>query len=204
MPSNRLIIKVFFLFLISHILACCSGCVCEHNCSYTELASIEVAGLDNSGRQPVQPTDTISALAFELQIKFYGKAPVQSCLNSWKKGLRDLSNPAMAFKCEAPRFESPDTISSLQIYSTSDFNTEYPIGSDLSDLFEVEFQSPFDNDRYMRVDGIDSTSYWPPERFARYYLFNAPDQISSHQFIVIVEMKNGSSFSDTTESIYLR
>ncbi len=204
MPSNKVVINVFFLFLITHMLSCCSGCVCEHNCSYSELASIEVNGFDNSGSQPVVPTDTISALAFELQIKFYGKAPVQSCANTLMKVLKDLWNPAMAFKCDPPRFESPDTISDIRIFSTSDFNAEYTAGSDLSSFFEVEFQNPIDKDQYYQVDRFDSTSYWPPERFARYFLFKTPEQISSHRFIVNVEMKNGSSFSDTTASIFLR
>jgi hypothetical protein len=205
MPSNSLLFKVSCLYLIAHLLSCCSGCICENECSYTELASIEVSNLDNAGQTPIEPiSDTLDALSFMLEIKFHGKAPVQSCSNVLQQCLRSLSNPALAMKCSGPVFLSPDTLRMITIQSTADFNENYPAGSDLSALFEAEYESAFDSNVFFRYETFDSTAYWPPQRFARYYLFSTPDEIQTHRFIVTATLKNGVLFSDTTSSICLR
>ncbi len=87
---------------------------------------------------------------------------------------------------------------------TADFNENYPAGSDLSALFEAEYESAFDSNVFFRYETFDSTAYWPPQRFARYYLFSTPDEIQTHRFIVTATLKNGVLFSDTTSSICLR
>lgn len=204
MPSNSLFFKVCFLLLTTLVLSCCGGCVCESACVYTELASLEAYHLDNQGFSPTAPVhDTLDAEAYLLEVKFYGKAPEKTCNHMIYDLLNGFATKALALSCHPNAFLSPDTIQTFSIQSTADFNTEYPAGSELRNLFEAQFQSVHD-DVFERFETIDSTAYWPPERYARFYLFSSPDEIREHRFIVTATMKNGEIFSDTTSSIFLR
>jgi Domain of unknown function (DUF5034) len=183
------IVRATFFLLLLQLLSQCSGCCKEFECRYSTLLSVEVESFDNSGVSPVIPaTDTIAAKAYFLALTLRGTK--EECTAEVIDYLKAFQNSCYALSCPDPEFQSPDTVSSINIKCTQNFDADHPTGSDLMDLF------------YQRTDFVYAENWLPDDR-KEFLLMKEPSNVLTCQFYVEVNLTDGRVFRDTTNTVVL-
>ena len=174
----------YFVFLVALVLTGCPDLPTPTGC--VVYKSLQVTSLDNTGRNPVVLTSgSVPAKAFALQVNFI--ATSQICLHS-------SAFTVQAMKCTSgePYYSKRDTLLSLNVFSTVDFDSLHKAGTPLNDLFVKK------NGAVLR---LASDSLFNDN--ATFYLFGNPEQTTAYRFIVNAHLSGGKVLSDTTPAINL-
>lgn len=188
MKNSFTVIKAFILIHLIMLLSfLINSCCTDYYCLYIE--GIKVQNYDNSGINPeLQLNDTIPALAFMLELSFITNEQICKLFHGVNIGI----GTANAISCDFI-IEFENQISDLSIYSTADFNDEFPAGADLSELFKSKSIDELNQTLKTEYKGLNFN----------YYLLKKPNWESIHQFIIQIELTNGQIFSDTTQNVVL-
>jgi hypothetical protein len=180
--------RAILLLLIMQLTACV-GCCPDYDCSYGELLEIELRAFNNGDKEPFEVlSDSIPAKALMLKLTYKGSKT--ECPDETAEIRNYFTNAAFAFSCPDNLFESPDTVDSIFIKSTADFNSAFPAGSDLSELF-------------LSRSDYSTAVRWRPEYEKNYLLFSSPEQPTAMHFVVEVKLTSGEVFRDSTGLITL-
>lgn len=190
--------RACIVLVVAHLVGIASSCCDEPVTLCYTLTSLETNSLDNTGAAPVPlQSDTLPAKAYVLEISFF--VDDATCLLD-NLGNFSFYSSALAFDCDDnPRLILRDSIISLEITSTADFDAEHPKGTDLSGLF-VKPSTATIAGQIMPFSITDPASM--PSTF-RLYLVGEPETIQPHRFITTILTDTGLMLSDTTETITL-
>ncbi len=199
MPSNALLFKVIFILFGIQCMTCCSSCCGDSICISTELALMEIDHVDNGGTAPVPITvDSVSAMAYAIQVKYFGRELEGLCNHSLNNFLTSLSNKCYALSCPKDVYLSPDTIRQVIIYSSADFDQTHPAGTDLMEYFVEKTITQLPSS----ASHLDW--FWPELKVVNYLLFAMPSSEMSQRFYIDVHLTNGRVLSDSTNHIVLK
>lgn len=122
---------------------------------------------------------------------------------------------APAFACSPAPPHTDESIDYIIITSDSDFAEGFPAGSDLSELFDIQFTDALGAEFYgfdieseqafaMSVEDYLAQSFTHPSgQMYQLVLNQAPDSNSYHQFNIEYGQKNGEVFVGQTSRVFL-
>ena len=180
--SKCLIGSLFVLFMGG-----CAGCCDEVFEICVDTVGIKVITLNNEGIEPVENnTDTIPAEAFALGAIL--ETEDSDCIALDPRNL--FSQKAFATSCPT-EITYNQNIDQINIYSLMDFDDNHPTGAILNDLFEYNNLSAYTiESNYFLRDTI------------HLLLFSEPSH-PQQQFILEINLSDETTYSDTTQVVWL-
>jgi hypothetical protein len=113
-----------------------------------------------------------------------------------------------AYACSPPMPYTDELLSAINITSDSDFSADYPAGSDLNALFDMQYH---ENGTLLKTDANGERSHYTLSEYnelsyaaTQYFqlrLNQAPQNGSHHQFSIEYMHKDGEHYSMSTEVI---
>jgi hypothetical protein len=200
---NKILIILILPLMVEIVISCCD-CPETTILNYTNC-SLFVTNLDNSGESPIiSQSDSISKNAYGIKLSIIRNE--NTC--ELKKRNSIFIQSAYAYDCFCPpeiEYMPLDSIVSISITTTHDFDSEHLEYSDVSEYFYV-----FEYNEFTSIaDYISSIETSIPDYFESTYEFDLllmtpPTLGTEHQFEVNVELSDGRILSTQTEKIVLK
>jgi len=204
MKIFKLLLLLCIALVVDLTISGCCECVEPLYYDYTNC-SIEVALLDNSEeRAKVTEQSELDKDAFGLRLKI--SRSENTCMR--KAPFSIFSQTAYGFSCDCPpeiQYSPLDSILNIKIVSLNDWDSEHPAGSDVSDAFFVNKRTEFialpEYDEYLDEDPEYADF---PETYFDFFLMAPPSQEATHQFQVTVEISDGRTIQNISNTIKLK
>ncbi|MEI6089042.1 MAG: DUF5034 domain-containing protein [bacterium] len=201
MKIKKLTILILLASTAQFIVSCCD-CVEPQNFEYT-YDNFIARNIDNSGIDPIiAVNDSIPKEAYGIRLEFSLKQIIAQANIGFS-----FSPRAYAWDCFCPpdvQYLPKDTISSIVITTTNDFDNQHPKTSEVTELFKVLSQG-----KYITINDYTNHPgriYYdaPVEEIVDVFLITPPEFIGEHSFKIDVTLSDSRVFSFTTKTIYLK
>ena len=214
MKKISLIITVI---LFSLIFTGCPDCLPE--IFYYGLTDVKLQNIDNAGERPViieNENQTILKEAFGIRLTLNLELISDSinnrcCKNNFFNNI-SLFNNLYAFTdgCYTD-YILKDTITSINVFTLNDFDNDFTVGADVSELFKIYSSKKYISiDEYLKNYRISfyPNSYYQSDKNAKseidLYLLKPPTFTGEHSFRIEVLLSDGKVFSAATPRINLK
>ena len=200
MKANKVILILFFPFLIEIIVSCC-------NCSEPEVATfthtnVLLEHLDNSGESSrTTISDSILKEAYGLQInldrEFLACNPLQN--HSFF-----ISSYALSCDCNQIAYIPREYVTDIIIISSHDFDNTHLAGDDISEYFKVLKSHSYQSiTEYLKKEEKDFVYDYLSTLRVQLLLMTPPTLNEFHEFKVQIFLSDGRILEQTTTPIYL-
>jgi hypothetical protein len=200
---NKIILILILPLMVELVISCCN-CPEATLLNYTNCR-LFVNNLDNSGESPIiSKSDSISKNAYGIKLYIFRNK--NTC--ELKKSNSIFIQSAFAYDCFCPpefEYVPLDSIVSISITTTHDFDSEHLESSDISEYFYV-----FKNNKYTSIaDYIKNIETEIPDYLGSTYEFDLflmtpPTLGTEHQFEVNIELSDDRILSARTVKIVLK
>ena len=198
--------KVLTLLLIpffADMLVACCDCDEPQFFKYTN-SSLQVQNLDNRGQSAMPATGGIALKeAYGIRIKVHCETTASATVP-----FSFFLSSGYAFSCrcgEPVQYLAKDSITSLRIITINDFDTEHKAGSDITDHFKL-------NAGYYFISIADYLKQEAPVFYMEAdkntildaLLIQYPNQSGTHRFRIEMNLSDGRTLSQETDTIDLQ
>jgi hypothetical protein len=192
--------KMLFVFgfaLISQLIVACVDCNCpDPQTIYFTNKGLSLKNMDKALPSPMlSSAGSIASANYGIRVQV-----LNDQLTTQKKSIKwGLMQAAYACSCDENYFISKESISAIQIFSNSDFDSSHPKGTDLSLYFKVNHYSGMITlTEYIKT--LKDLSTNDPSLFVQMFLQTAPATHKKHKFKIIFFLSDGRSLeAETTE-----
>ena len=202
MRTKRVSIIILTVFLLRVIISCCD-CpkLNEHKYSYDNLS---VYNLDNSGQNPViSLTNIVPSKAYGIEIDF---SLIRVALNRSKT--LTVFPEAFAQDCfclDSLQYIAKDTITSIDITTIDDFDSQRPANSDVSYLFKIlQNNSYVTFQEYINQPEIIYQNKIPEKEILQLFLLQPPQFLGEHKFKIGITLSDNRLLTTTTNPVILQ
>lgn len=201
MRINKILFVLLFPLIAEVVISCCD-CIDPLIGHYTNK-TIVVKNIDNSGSEPMTTTaNSVPKEAFGIRTQLNREKT--ACLSP-SKSL--FVQTAYATSCDCPppnQLLARDSVTTIQIFTLNDFDTNHPANSDVSDYFKVFKGSSFSTiadfiKKYNTILYSDSEL----ELTFDVLLMTPPSLNKSHYFKIKITLSDGRTLEGITTSIDL-
>lgn len=201
MKINKILFLLLFPFIAEVAVSCCD-CIDPLIGHYTNK-TILVNNIDNSGSEPITATaNSVPKEAFGIRTKLNREKI--ACLSPSKSF---LIQTAYATSCGCPppnQLLAKDSVTTIQIFTLNDFDTNHPANSDISDYFKI-FKGTSFNTITDFINMYNTILYSENELQLSFdaLLMTPPSLNQSHNFKIKITLSDGRTLEGITTLIDL-
>lgn len=201
MRINKILFVLLFPLIAEVVISCCS-CIDPLIGHYTNKAMI-VKNVDNSGPEPLTTmANSVPKEAFGIRVQLTRERT--ACLSPSQSF---FVQSAYATSCECPppnQLLARDSVTTIQIFTLNDFDTNHPTNSDVSDYFKVFKGTAFSTIADF-VKKKNTVLYSDNELALDFdvLLMTPPSLNQSHNFKIKITLSDGRILEGVTPSIDL-
>jgi Domain of unknown function (DUF5034) len=201
MRMRHLPLMLFFTLLTAVMVSCCP---CEKSTffKYTNK-DIILNNLDNSGKiSIVAPADSVVKTAFGIQINVKREkiASIKCPTNAQKNIVYSTSCDCLPLFQFLPK----DSIINVKIFTSNQFNTTHPMGSDITEYFKSIDEFKYSGiDKFIKTLNQTITDDSELESLTNLFLMTPPEKKGRFVFRLQLTLLDNSTLEFSTKEILL-